>query len=131
MYLQNHLQPRHRGQQVAVDPQHRDLDDVGRGTLHRRVDRDALGGLPDLAVAAEDVRQIPPAVEEGRDVPLPARELRGLPHILGHRRISGKIGLHELRRFAPGDPQLSGQRSGPAHKHDATSLTVFRERILE
>jgi hypothetical protein len=53
-------------------PQHRALDDVGGGALHRRIDRGAFGVLAALAVARLDLGEIKAAAEQGLDID-PAR----------------------------------------------------------
>ena len=63
-----HLEQHPRGQplsaQRAVDAQHRDLDDVGGGTLDRRVERHPLGHLATLPVVGGEVGQVAPATHD-------------------------------------------------------------------
>ena len=56
-----HLQNQARADPLMIEPRlqrnHRELDEIGGRTLHRRVDRSALGRLPSRAAARVDVRQ--------------------------------------------------------------------------
>ena len=66
-----------------------ELDQVGGRSLHRRVDRRALGRLAARTAAGVDVRQPEPAPEHRLDVALRACELTRASHVLGHARDSG------------------------------------------
>jgi len=46
--LQQHPRCQPRSGERCIDPDHRDLDDVGRAALDRRVERCSLGGLAHL-----------------------------------------------------------------------------------
>ncbi len=84
-----------------VDLDHRALDDIGRRSLHGRVDRGPLGRLAPLSVAGVDVRQVKPASEQRFHVALVTRLLAGLLHELLHARVAHEIGIHVGLGFAP------------------------------
>src|SRR5262245_10807045 len=69
-----HLEHEPRGATLApealVDPHHRDLDHVGGGALHHGVHSEPLAEGAGLAVRRTELRDRPPAAEQGRDVPV-------------------------------------------------------------
>jgi hypothetical protein len=93
-----HLHDEARFQQLpAFEPvlhgDHRQLDQVGGGALHRRVDRGAFGALAAAAVAGADLRQPQAAAEHGFDI-------AGLPghfacffHVAGDAGIAGEVAV--------------------------------------
>lgn len=73
---------------VAVD--HRELDDVCRGALDRRIDSGALSELAQIAVAAVDVLDITAAAHHRRHIALGARLLDGVVDEGLHQRDSAE-----------------------------------------
>src|SRR3546814_3257113 len=51
---------------LVVDADHGAFDDIRCGTLHRRVDRGALGAFAHGAILRVDLRQVQPTPEQGR-----------------------------------------------------------------
>ena len=74
VYLKDHLRPDAFGRETAVDIDHGDLHDVGRGSLDRGVHGIALGQATRHGVVRGDVVEIAAAAEDRRDDSvLPAR----------------------------------------------------------
>src|SRR6266480_914323 len=92
-----HLHDEHRAQfslfQETLNCNHRKLDQVGGGALHRRVDRGALGRLAAHRAAALHLRQPEAPAEHRFDVALRARAAARLVHVAFHPRIAGEIRL--------------------------------------
>ncbi|MCY1459652.1 hypothetical protein D9M71_771440 [compost metagenome] len=91
MHLQDHpgIQPALAQPVIYLD--HGPLDDVGSSTLHRGVDRRALGALAQGRVLGIDVWQVQPAAKQGFDKALLGRLGAGALHIGQHARVAGKI----------------------------------------
>ena len=100
---------------------HRQLDQVGRGALHRRIDGGALRGRAARAVGRVDLGQPEPAAEhrlhEALALGLGARAL----HVARHARVSGEVAVDvELGRLAL-DVQVGRQPEG-AHAVDQAEV---------
>ena len=74
-----------------VQRHHGPLDDVGRRTLHRCVDRGAFGVLPAGRIARLDLGKIQAPPEHGLDVAPVARPLPRLLHVRPHSRIAIEV----------------------------------------
>src|SRR2546425_12095159 len=96
--------------QGPVDPDHGELDEVGGGTLQRRVGGRALPEGADVEVLVLELRNVAPAAEQRLDKALVAG--------LGHRAVEPRAHsleplevLHdELGRLLLGDAELARQR---------------------
>src|SRR5215210_5487860 len=95
--------------QRVVGAHHRHLDDVGRGALDDRVDREALAQLARLPVAGADLGDLPAAAEQRRDVAV----LLGLGDRVGHeprdRGEALEVAVDELLGLLLLDLQAVGQ----------------------
>ena len=67
---------------------HRELDEIGRRALHRRIDRRALGAGAARSAAGVDVGQPQPPSEHRFDIAVLAREFARLPACTRQRRDS-------------------------------------------
>ena len=91
--------------QPAIDLDHGALDDVRGRALHRRVDRGALGALPQGRVARSDVVQIEAPSEHRFDIAALARLLARLVHVAAYARIALEIQVHVALRLAALDAE--------------------------
>ena len=107
--------------QPALHRDHRHLDQIGRGTLHRRINGCTLSPLPPRAVAAFDFRQPQTTAKDGFHIAAGARLFAGGAHVFGHPRIARKITVHILLRRRALDTQLSGQ---PERRHAVDQAKV-------
>src|SRR5690606_575393 len=108
---------------VVVEPvlhgDHGELDEVGGGALHGRVDGRAFGGLSSRPAAAADFRQPQATSQNGFDIALVARKLADVFHVLRDARVAGEIAIDiQLRRVA-GDAQVGGEPEGAHAVHQA------------
>src|SRR5688572_28437513 len=95
--------------QPAMHFDHRALDDVGSGALHRSIDCCALRALSQSCVARADVVEIQPAAEYRLDVAALARLLARLVHVAAYARIALEIQLDVARRLAALDAEPGGE----------------------
>ena len=94
--------------QPAIHRQHRPFDDVGGGTLHRRVDGGTLRRLSELRISSADVRQIQPATEYRLDITPLGGLAAGVVHVCLDAGIAGKIAIDITFGRATLDAQLLG-----------------------
>ena len=106
-----------RSQPSIVD--HRALDDVGGGALHRRVDRGALGAGAQALVAGVDVLQVQAAAEHGFDIALLARLLARALHEIAHAGIAREVQRDVVLRLAARDAELARQAERAHAVHQA------------
>ncbi len=118
------------GRERAVEIDHRQLEDVGRTPLHRRVLRHALAHLPDPEVVRGELGELAAPPEQRR------RETRGfcLPDRLGHVggdvRERGEVRVEDLAGLIGGDVE---PRAEPVRLHAVGEPVVddFGEAPLE
>ncbi len=100
VHLHHHPAAQFFAHECGIDGDHRHLDEVGRGALHRRIDGGALGRRP-ARPAGVDVGQPQSSPEHGFDIALLRRQLAGALHIRRDTRIAGEVAVDvELRRAA-------------------------------
>ena len=108
-----------RARAVGVDANHRDLDQVGRGALQRRVDRGALGKTAQVEVLAVDVGDRPHPAEQRRDFLIAARLLQRAVDELAHAAVLLKISVDEVLGLLGVDANLLRQPEGRQSIDDA------------
>src|SRR5262245_10847931 len=103
-----HDEPRTRllGREPCGDADHRALDDVRGGSLHRRIDRAALGILAQLIVARVDVGQMQAPAEDRADETGAARARAGLVHVAPHAGVALEVAGDVVLRLTPLDAEL-------------------------
>src|SRR6185437_4146972 len=124
VHLQQHVGVVAAIVQPAVDRHHRALDDVGRGALHWRVDRGALGPGALGGVARMDVFEIQPPPEQRFDIAFAFRPRPRRIHVRLHAGITFEIALHVLRRFAArnAEPLRESVRAHAVHQAEIDHL---------
>ena len=127
----------------AIHGDHRHLDEIGGGALHRRVDRGALRALAPRRRAALDLGQPQPAAEHGLDVarsravsrvrcmysatPGIAREIA--VHVLLRRRaLDAELAREPERRHAVDQPEVDHLGVAPLLRADARPAPCRRSR---
>ena len=88
---------------------HGDLDDVRRGTLHRRVHCGALAELAAVVVGRGKLRQRTAAAVHRDRVSLGLALRDARVHELAHRAVAGEVALNELGGLLAGNVQVGGQ----------------------
>ena len=103
----------------AIDPDHGQLDQVGRRALQRRIDGRALGESARVGIAAVDIRYRALTSEQ-------SASHAGLAHFrdcgfdeLLHAGIALEIRLDVLLGFGARDAELRGQAESADAIHDA------------
>src|SRR5262249_22175603 len=105
--------------QVAVDRDHRLLDEVGGGTLHNGVDGEALGGGADGRVARIDVVDAAAAAEDGLDVAVLAGMGDAMIEESPDARVAGEVTVDELLGLTATHAGLAGEAEGRLAVDDA------------
>ena len=82
-----------------MDPDHRDLDQVGRRALDRRVGGGALAERADVEVPVAQLGDVAPPPEDGLDVAVLARERDHRVEVLAHPLEALEVRLDELLRL--------------------------------
>src|SRR3990172_4079498 len=103
----------------SMDPYHGELDDVGGAPLDGGVDRNPLAKLPDAIVAARQLRQIPPSLEECRDIAGLLCLCQGLFDKLPDPFVSGEVVINILLCLLLGDADVGCQSKGAHPVHNA------------
>ena len=107
MNLQQQLRAEGRLFQTSVQPDHRDLDQVGRRTLNHRVDRDPLRhrALPMLLALHRVAHTLNAAAtaKRGRHIALFPTLIQDAFHEHFDARITREIGVNELGRLTLGN----------------------------
>ena len=98
--------------QRGVHPDHRHLDDVGGAALDRGVERGPLRGLPELAVAAVQLRQVAATAQHRRGVAVLAGLIDDTLQIVPDPTEPGEVGIHLLLGLLGGDLELGCQPVG-------------------
>ena len=101
-----------RRAQRVVAAHHRDLDDVGRGALDDRVDREPLAELARLPVARADLGDLAAAAEQRADVAVVLGLRDGVGHELRDGREALEVAVDELLRLLLLDLQAVGEPVG-------------------
>ncbi|MPM73791.1 hypothetical protein SDC9_120776 [bioreactor metagenome] len=108
---------------------HRQLDQVGCGALHWRIDRRALGALAAHRLAGADFREPEAAAEGGFDVALVTCRLTGFFHVLGDAGIAGEVAVDVGLRRAAFQSELAGEAEG-AHAVDQPEVDALGDATL-
>src|SRR5579872_6109582 len=128
-----HLHDQARRRLLALAPSvygdHGALDDIGGRALHRCVDRCALRGLLQLAVARADIGQVEPAAIYGLDEATVPGSRAGVVHEALHSRITGEVALDILLSCAAFDAELTRQTER-GHTVDQAEVDRLREAPL-
>ena len=110
----------------VINPDHRQLDQVGGRALQRSIHRGALGKAALVGVLAVDVGNRPNASEQRLHLLIAPRLLeRGIDE-RAHSRIFFKVGIDKFPRLARLDPQLLRQpeRRQPVHNPEVHDLRL-------
>src|SRR5208282_4443543 len=107
--LENHAGPELRAGQLTVNVNHGELDQIRRGALERRVQRDAFAERAHGPLGRLNLRHGTDAAEERAGEAGLAHLLEVAVEILLHTAVAREIGGDEFRRFAPFDAELPGQ----------------------
>src|SRR5262245_18202697 len=99
MNLKQHPQRQALVLNALVQADHGGLDQIGGGTLHDRVDRQALGLGPDGGVARLDVWNRAAAAMDRADEAVAAGVAYAALDEAANARVAGKIGLDERLSF--------------------------------
>ena len=75
----------------TIDRNHGELDEIGRGPLHRCIDGTAFGVLLHRAISRTDIGQIQAAAKYGFDIAEFASLLASAIHIGLHTRVAGEV----------------------------------------
>jgi len=105
--------------QEAVEVDHGDLDEIGRGALDRRVDGGALGELAQRRIGARDLGDVATAVQQGADVPVPAGLLEDPVQEPPDPFVAVEVAVDVLLRLGLADPQFPGEAEGTHPVDDA------------
>ena len=119
MYLQNHVGGKALFFQAAAYAGHRDLDDVGRGSLHGVVHGRALTKAAELRVFGLELRNMATAAVHGLGV---ARLLGTRHHVVeerAHARICLVVAVDHVACLGHRDMQRLRQAVGLLTVHDA------------
>ena len=99
--------------QTLVQPDHRHLDEVRRGSLDGGVRRGAFAVAADPGVPGTDLGDVPPAPEQRLDVvPVPCQLLH-LLEVGSDTREPLEVSVDEFARLRPRDAELLGERERP------------------
>src|SRR3990170_1865819 len=103
----------------SMDPYHGELNDVCGAPLDRGVDRNPLAKLPDAVIAARQLRQITPSLEECRDIAVFPCLCQGLFDKLPDPFVSGEVVIDILLCLLLGDADIRCQSKGTHPVHNA------------
>ena len=112
MHLEQHAAAQPRRDQPAFNLEHRQLDDVGRGSLDRGVERCSLRHFAPLPITGVQVRQVASPSQQGRGVAHPPGLGHHLRQILLDPTDPRVVDLHQLLRLGHGDPEPGAQPVG-------------------
>ena len=98
---------------------HRQLDDVRRGALDGGVAGHPLAAGPHLEVGACQLRQRPPAAEQGGNVTVFPGVGDAVLHVAVHLGEGVQVGFQEGLRLLDRNAQVAAEREGPLAVHDA------------
>src|SRR5207237_1305748 len=110
VHLEHHLGGEVRLLDRGVNADHRDLDEIRRRSLQRRVGRCPFAEGTDTEVAVAQLRNIAPPAEERLDEPLVTRLFDGAIQPGANPGKAFEIVLDECLRFGERDAELSGER---------------------
>ena len=120
-----------RGQPV-VQPDHRDLDEVGRRPLDRRVGGGPLPVAPHPRIPRANLRDVAAAADERLHVSLGARPLLHLLEEVAHPAEPLEVLVDEGAGLRAADPELRGEGDGPlavdGREVDRLRLIAHRRR---
>ena len=108
-----------RRSERGVDPDHRELDQIGGGALQRGVDGGALGEAAGVRIAAVDVGDGTLAAEHRLRHAGFANFRDGRVEQAAHARIAREVVLDVLARLRARDTQLRGEAEGADAVDDA------------
>ena len=109
MDLQHHLGTESGRLECGINLNHRDLNEVGGGTLDRRIDRVTLSGLTDRRVARIDVAERAAASEDRLGIALlTGLSYRGLHEVL-NLRIKSEVRLDQISSLLTGTVEPLGE----------------------
>ena len=117
------------GVEPVLHGDHRQLDQVGGGALHRRVDRRALGALAAHRLAGADLRQPQAAAEDGLDVAVLAGGFARFFHVAGDAGIAGEVAVDVGLRRAALELELAREAEG-AHAVDQAEVDDLGDAAL-
>src|SRR5713226_8194308 len=113
MHLQQHPRPQAVGPQRRGNADHRQLNQVRRRTLQRRVGRRPLPECPDVETLVLELRDIAPPPEQRLHVSFLARLGHGPVEPRPHTCEPLKVAPDEFLGLFQGDPQLARQGERP------------------
>src|SRR3954447_2659010 len=106
----------------AVEVDHRELEDVGRGSLHGRVLRHALPDLADAEVVGRQLWELTAPAEERGGEPARLRFANRLGHVARDVGERGEVRIEDLAGLVGGDVE-------PLRK--AVGLHAVREAVVD
>ena len=112
VHLQEHARAEPALAEVARDAEHRDLHDVGRRALDRRVERSPLGVLAQDPVGGVEVAERPAAAEDRLGVAVDLRLRDDVAQIVAHGAEAREVVGHQLLGLGGLDAQLLRQPEG-------------------
>ena len=95
--------------QPLIQPDHRDLHDIRRGSLDRHVDRHPLPRSAKGRIGRAQLRDLAAASQEGRDEPIPPRGLLDVEHVVADPGVRGEVRADEFLRLLAADAGPAGQ----------------------
>ena len=95
--------------QPLIQPDHRDLHDVRRGSLDRHVDGHPLARSAKGRIGRAQLRDLAAASQECRDEPIPARGLLDVEHVVADPGVRGEVRADEFLRLLAADAGPAGQ----------------------
>ena len=107
VHLKQHLGVQGTSRERLVDANHRNLDQVSRGPLNRRVGRRALAECTDVEIPIAELGDISPSIEDGLHVAMFPSELHHRIQIFANAMKALEILIDEFLRFGVSDLQLS------------------------
>ena len=121
MHLHDHARAQLLGFQPALHRDHRQLDQIGRRALHRRIDRGAFGAGTARTVRRIDLRQPQAAAEHGLHVAARLGRQARFVHVLLHAREARKVAVDVVGRRRTLDLQVRRQPES-AHAIDQAEV---------
>src|SRR4051812_2868376 len=119
MNLKKHPRAQMLLAQLSIDPDHRQLDEIGGRALERRVHRRALGEAAQVEVLAVNVGNGPHASEQRLYLLIAASLVQRAVDKLAHAAVLLEVSVDEALGFLGIDAKLLGQPERRQAVHDS------------